>query len=115
MKRISILLIVPMLMFMMLGVIGCSNEDENVQCYTVTINGMDENDIVSGNIVHSPENSPFFKGGSIVFFDKSDLTRKEISKGDQIDIIILSYKNVSIEGHQTGIRHFYRCEVKECK
>ena len=114
MKRISFLLIVPLL-FTMLGVIGCSNEDENVQCYTITINGMDENDIVSGNIVHSPKNSPLSEGYSIVLFDKSDLTRMEISKGDLIDIIILSYKNISIEGHQTGIRHFYWCEVIECK
>ena len=113
MKKISILLILPMLLFMMLGVIGCSSDD-NEQCYTININGIDENDVVSGNIVSSPENS-LLSNGCIVLFDKSDLTRTEISKGDQIDIIILSYKDVSIEGHQTGLKHYYWCEVKECK
>ena len=116
MKKIFILLILPMLLFMMLGVIGCSSDDNehNEQCYTIHINGIDENDVVSGNIVSSPENSPLSNGG-IVLFNKSDLTRLYISKGDQLDIIILSYKEVSIEGHQTGIKHFYWCKVKECK
>ena len=53
--------------------VGCSNDDSvdlsNTQCYTIRINGIDENGIVSGSIINKPDESNFI-GYCVVLFDK---------------------------------------------
>lgn len=106
---------------------GCGNDDDSndlsnnmesyispkvqdTQCYTIRINGIDENGIVSGSIINKPEES-CFTGYCVILFDKSDLLGQTIDSGDEINVMILSFKEVPVEGYTTGETHFYYCKV----
>ena len=105
---------------------GCSKDDDSknlsnntesyfskvqdTQCYTIRINGIDENGIVSGSIINKPEES-CFTGYCVILFDKSDLLGQTIDSGDEINVMILSFKEVPVEGYTTGETHFYYCKV----
>lgn len=95
---------------------GCSNDDsiddsvDLTQCYTIHINGIDENGIVSGSVINKPEESNFI-GDCVILFDKSDLLSKTVDSGDEIYVKILSFKEVPVVGPSTYETHFYRCKV----
>ena len=91
---------------------GCSNDDsiDLTQCYTIHINGIDENGIVSGSVINKPEESNFI-GYCVILFDKSDLLSRTVDSGDEINVKILSFKEVPVEGYTTGETHFYYCKV----
>ena len=101
---------------------GCTKDDlsnntesyfskvQDTQCYTIRINGIDENGIVSGSIINKPEES-CFTGYCVILFDKSDLLGQTIDSGDEINVMILSFKEVPVEGYTTGETHFYYCKV----
>ena len=97
---------------------GCSNDDsiddsvDLTQCYTIHINGIDENGIVSGSVINKPDESIFLGYGYIgIQFDKSDLLDQTVDSGDEINVMILSFKEVPVEGYTTGETHFYYCKV----
>lgn len=93
---------------------GCSKEDQKAGCYTIRINGIDSQGTVSGSIINMPEES-FFIGHSIILFDRNDLQELNVSDGDILDVIILSSKEVPVEGFTTGETYFYDCKVNICK
>ena len=109
---------------------GCSNDNsidfnnntesyippkvQYTQCYTIRINGIDEDGIVSGSIINKPEKSSL-TGHCIIIFEKSDLSGLNVDNNDEIDVKILSFKKASVEGFTTGETHFYYCKVNICK
>lgn len=100
--------------------VDCSNDDSvdlsNTQCYTIRINGIDENGIVSGNVINKPDDSIFLGYGYIgIQFDKSDLLGQTVDSGDEINIKILSFKKIIPEGHTHSGINLYYCKVHLCK
>ena len=109
---------------------GCSNDNsidlnnntesyispkvQDTQCYTIRINGIDEDGIVSGSIINKPEESSL-TGHCNIIFEKSDLSSLNVDNNDEIDVKILSFKEASVEGFTTGETHFYYCKVNICK
>lgn len=97
---------------------GCSNDDsiddsvDLTQCYTIHINGIDENGIVSGSVINKPDESIFLGYGYIgIRFDKSDLLGQTVDSGDEINIKIISFKKILPEGHTHSGINLYYCKV----
>lgn len=97
---------------------GCSNDDsiddsvDLTQCYTIHINGIDENGIVSGSVINKPDESIFLGYGYIgIQFDKSDLLGQTVDSGDEINIKIISFKKILPEGHTHSGINLYYCKV----
>jgi len=118
MRTNKLIILLPLLLAMMLGVTGCSSDDEektqDTQCYTIRINGTDGKNIVSGSLVNKPEKSQFI-GHTVILFDESDLLGLNITPNDELDVMILSSNAVQVEGFNTGGTDFYFCKVKPCK
>lgn len=87
---------------------------QDTQCYTIRINGIDEDGIVSGSIINKPEESSL-SGHCIILFEKTDLSGLNVENNDEIDVKILSFKEASVEGFTTGETHFYYCKINLCK
>ena len=95
----------------------CNIEEQNSpygQCFTIRINGISTPNIVSGTVITLPEDATF-TGHSIVLFDNTDLPGLNVSHGDELDIMILSYKEVPVDGYTTGETNYYYCKVNYCK
>ena len=95
----------------------CNSNEEMIQdgqCYTIHINGIDEHGVVSGSLINKPQETTF-NGHTIVLFDISDLPDLNISSGDEVDIKILSYKEIPTKGFTSGETYYYYCKVSVCK
>ena len=104
--------------------VGCNKDDSidnstdvsNTQCYTIRINGTDENGIVSGSVINKPDESIFLGYGYIgIQFDKSDLLGQTVDSGDEINVKILSFKKILPEGHTHSGINLYYCKIHLCK
>lgn len=93
---------------------ACSSNDDSQSssCYTIRISGVDERNIVYGGIINKPDDSVFT--GYSILFDRSDLFDINIFSGDEIDIKILSYQEIPVVGHTTGMAYYF-CKVRQCK
>ena len=115
-KKVFAMLLMVLLAMAVVGVCGCSDDErgQDDNCYTIHVNGIDANGIVSSYIVNMPEQS-VFAGYCILFFDKADLPNQTISSGDELDIKIISSQSVQVVGWTTGDNNYYKCKVKPCK
>ena len=119
----NLLLVMGAAMMLVFGISSCSSSDDEIdlsnstesylqetQCYTIRINGNDENGIVSGSIIKKPEES-CFTGSCVILFNKSDLSGQTVDSGDEINVMIQSFNEVPVEGYTTGETHFYYCKI----
>ena len=93
MKRISYLLFLPILIFSIIGVVGCSNDDD-VSCITGTIYIPDQEErcVFIGDL-HMPNGVDKYSYMETVVVEKDDFPLQKYQTGDVIDFNIVEVKS----------------------
>ena len=116
-RKVLVSLTLTFMAMAVVGIWGCSSDDEDaqsMQCNTIRIRNIDDQGIVYGNFIDRPKETDL-KYATLILFNTSDLSGLDVATGDELDVRILSYKLVPIEGYTTGDICCYFCNIRRCE
>ena len=118
MKRIFYLLFLPILIFSIIGVVGCSN-DEDVSCITGTIYIPDQEvgeKYVFIMELKMPEGNANYSDIEHIVVPKDEFPLQNYQTGDVIDFNIVEVKSEYPPDPIGYVRHtVFLCSIKQCK
>ena len=122
MKTKNIFLYLPLLLALMLGAMGCSSDEDNMEikgCFSAYVMGVNSDGTVMAQITEAPEGLSNVQPGKnrFVILPIRDLRNPDVQSGDIVDFSIINYEQIShpVNGPILYLGPEFICRVKPCK